>query len=408
MGLEMHEKRALTNELVARYRRVSKAVKKQILDEFILNTGYNRKYAIHILRHWNKAHWLKIDGKTVRAIATPKARRKRMQQPIVYDDQVIEHVIAIWDACNRICGKRLVPILRTCLHDYEEFAGLVLEDEIRYKLMTISAATIDRRLAPERKRLQFKGRCHTKPGTMLKHQIPIRTFADWNEKIPGFVEIDLVGHDNGIPGHDFCFTLTVTDVVTGWTEFQAIRNKAYKWVAEALIEITARFPVPIRGIDCDNGSEFINHHMVKYCKDNTITFTRGRPYKKNDNCFVEQKNGAIIRKLIGYGRFDTDGELEILNQAYDSLRMSVNYFLPSVKLLQKTRKGSKVVKKYDDPKTAYERLMVSPSVAEETKERLRTVHAKLNLFKLQKKVEQKVDTLYRKYDDKNQKRIEFD
>lgn len=220
--------------------------------------------------------------------------------------------------------------------------------------MTISAATIDRLLKPEKKKHQIKGRSHTKPGTLLKHQIPIRTFSEWNEQKPGFVEIDLVGHDGGNSSGEFAQTLTVTDVCTGWTDMQAVKNKAQCWVFEALKDIRDRLPFDLLGIDSDNGGEFINDQLYRYCIQEKITFTRARSYRKNDNCFVEQKNYSVIRRAVGYMRHDTPEELHLLNELYWHLRLYSNHFHPVMKLLEKTRVGSKVKKKYDKPQPVRE------------------------------------------------------
>ncbi len=193
---------------------------------------------------------------------------------------------------------------------------LTVAPAVRRKLMSISPATIDRVLAPDRKRLQVKGRSGTKPGSLLKAQIPIRTFAEWDEAEPGFCEIDLVAHDGGNPRGEFCHTLNLTDIATGWTEAAAVKNRAQRWVFEALVDIQARLPFPLRGIDSDNGSEFINDQLFRYCNENEITFTRTRPYRKNDNCFVEQKNWTVVRQSVGYGRFEGEEAVAVLNELY--------------------------------------------------------------------------------------------
>ena len=209
--------------------------------------------------------------------------------------------------------------------------------EIKKKLLRISASTIDRILKPERKKYELKGRSLTKPGTLLKHQIPIRTFSEWDEQRPGFVEIDLVGHEGGNPRGDFIQTLNVTDVCTGWTEMQAVKNKAQIWVFEALKDIRGKLPFDLLGIDSDNGGEFINDHLVRFCHEERINFTRSRSYRKNDNCFIEQKNYTIVRRYVGYARYDTEIAQKLLNELYGYLRLYVNFFQPVMKLIQKTR-----------------------------------------------------------------------
>ncbi|WP_143095021.1 integrase catalytic domain-containing protein [Mycetocola miduiensis] len=249
----------------------------------------------------------------------------------------------------------LVPMLRA-------EGGIDLTDEQASLLARMSAATIDRKLAGERATMMPRGRSHTKPGTWLKSQIPIRTWAHWDDAVPGFVEIDLVGHDGGISSGEFCFTLTVTDIATGWTVNRSVRNRAAKWVFEALMQVTSVFPFPIRGIDSDNGSEFINEHLFNYCSEQRITFTRSRSGNKNDGAHVEQKNWARVRELVGYLRYDTGGELELLNQIWDLDRVLTNYLLPQQKLLFKQRNGAKVTKRYDRAMTPHQRALADPTV----------------------------------------------
>jgi len=220
-----------------------------------------------------------------------------------------------------------------------------LTDKVREKLLNISASTIDRLLKSEKDKFRLgKGRKGTRPGTLLKNSIPIRTFADWDEARPGFVEVDLVGHDGGNTSGDFIQSLNFTDIATCWDITAACMNKAQVHVFKALRAIIARFPFIILGIDSDNGSEFINAHMLAYCIKNEITFTRSRPYKKNDSCFVEQKNYSVVRRNVGYQRYDTEEELSLLNELYIYLDCYTNYFQPVVKLVSKTRVGSKVTK----------------------------------------------------------------
>jgi hypothetical protein len=251
----------------------------------------------------------------------------------------------------------------------------------------MSASTIDRLLAKERKRMELKSRSGTKPGTLLKHQVPIRMFSEWDETKPGFMEIDLVSHGGGDEGGDFCQTLSATDVSSAWTEAEAVRNKAQVWVFEGLTKIRGRLPFDLLGIDSDNGSEFINDHLVRYCAKEGITFTRSRPYRKNDSCYVEQKNYTVVRKTVGYMRHDTQKELDILNRLYAYLRLYTNYFLPTMKLMQKTRIGSKVVKRYEQAKTPYQRLLESDSIDRRVKRRLRAEYEKLNPAQLKREID---------------------
>ena len=216
-------------------------------------------------------------------------------------------------------------------------------------LVGMSAATIDRRLAPERKKHQLKGRSLTKPGTLLKSQIPIRTWAQWDDAAPGFVEIDLVGHEGGKRVGEHAYTLTVTDIATGWTENRSVRNKARKWVIAALDDVGKSMPFPLLGIDSDNGSEFINHHLLAWCEQRKITFTRSRPGNSNDGAHVEQKNWAIVRIVVGYHRYDTEAELLLLNKIWALQSKLTNYFSPQQKLVSKVRDGAKVSRSTTSP-----------------------------------------------------------
>lgn len=378
MGLTMGEKKAVSREVSKRYQKARKKEKSKILDEFIKIVGYTRCYASYILRNWGRKIVLKRkDGLRIILIGDRRKKIKR-QKKRTYNQKVLETLKKIWYICDCICGKRLGPYLSIIIPILEKHKEIKLDSETKEKLLKISISTIDRSLAGERKKLQIKGRSRTKPGSLLKNQIPIRTFADWDEQKPGFVEIDLVSHDGGNVRGDYIQTLDVTDVFTGWTETRAIKNKAQIWTFKALETIIQEIPFEILGIDSDNGGEFINHHLVKFCGENKITFTRSRPYKKNDNCFVEQKNYSVVRRAVGYLRYDTEKELELLNQLYASLRLYTNFFQPVMKLIEKQRIGSKVKKKYDKAKTPYERLILFSATTDNDKKKLKKSYEKLN------------------------------
>jgi len=366
----MKEKKAVTRETAKRYQRAHKREKSKILDEFIKTTGYSRWYARYILRNWERKIILRTQtGGEIILIGDRRKKVKRHKER-VYNQKVLTALKKIWHICDFICGKRLAPYLEVIVPILEKYGEIFLDKETREKLLKISAATVDRLLVTERKKLQIKGKSGTKPGTLLKNQIPIRTFSDWDEKRPGFVEIDLVGHDGGNIQGEYTQTLDVTDVYSAWTETMAIRNKAQIWTFNALKEIREKFPFKILGIDSDNGSAFINNHLKKFCENNKITFTRSRPYRKNDNCFVEQKNYSVVRRSVGYYRYDTEKELEVLNQLYESLRLYTNFFQPVMKLMEKQRIGSKVKKKYDIAKTHFQRLCQSCFMPVEVKEKV--------------------------------------
>jgi hypothetical protein len=272
----MSERRSVAKVMAGRYRKATKKGKGGMLDELIALTGYNRRYAMGLLRGHGKI--IKL-ARRVRWVGDLRRSTKRLR-PRIYDGVVIEWLKKIWAILDFVCGKRLAAILPEVITVLERHHEIVLDAAVRQKLCSISAATIDRVLAPERRKFALRGRCGTKPGTLLKHQIPIRTFAEWNEARPGFVEIDLVAHEGGEACGDFCQTLDVTDVASGWTENAAVINKAQVWVFEALKDIRARLPFALLGIDSDNGSEFINNHLLRYCQQENITFTRGRAWRK--------------------------------------------------------------------------------------------------------------------------------
>jgi hypothetical protein len=381
MRLTMSERRAVLRVAAERYRKSGKKQKGQILDELVEVTRYNRWYVVRLLRGHGKA--IRGAGR-VRLVGDLALKGKRGRRPIY--DALLQPLRQIWAILDFICGKRLAAILPEVIPVLERHHEIELETTTRDKLLAISAATIDRLLAPERRKFELRGRTGTKPGTLLKHQIPIRTFTEWDQTRPGFVEIDLVAHDGGLAEGDYCHTLDVTDVASGWTETRAVLNKAQVWVFAALKDIRARLPFTLLGIDSDNGTEFINHQLLRYCKEETITFTRGRAYKKNDGCFVEQKNYSVVRRAVGYARYEGAYQLKLLNELYDHLRLYTNFFQPVMKLKSKQRDGAKVKKIYDAPQTPYRRLLAAPSTSKETRKRLQTQYAGLNPAQLKRDI----------------------
>jgi hypothetical protein len=376
MGLTMKERKAVTAVMMARYRRASKKQKGRLLDELVALTGYHRWYAVGLLRGQGPS----AGGRCRPAQWRPRQRRR------LYDAEVLAALHRVWVIMDCICGKRLAAVLPELIAVLERHGELQLAAATRQKLCAISAASIDRLLASERRRLNVRGRSGTKPGTLLKHQIPIRTFAEWDQTQPGFVEIDLVGHDGGLAQGDFCQTLDVTDVASGWTETQAVINKAQVWVFEALQQIRTRLPFTLKGIDSDNGSEFINGHLLRYTRQERITFTRGRAWKKNDGCFVEQKNYSVVRRAVGYARYQGPAQLRLLNELYAALRLYTNFFQPVMKLVRKERTGAKVKKTYDRPRTPYQRLLDSSAVSKSAKQHLRVQYADLNPAELKRNI----------------------
>lgn len=353
MRIPMADRRTLVKTHAKAYQRGSKGEKSQILDVFVAMTGMNRTYAARILHH----HGRRVEVKPGLVVQGDVTRRSRPPRGKTYGPELVKPLSALWEMADYVCGKRLVAVLPSFLAALERHGELTLESEVRMKLERMSAATIDRLLAPEKKRLSGRGRSRTKPGSVLKSRIPVRTFADWEEDAPGFVEIDLVAHDGGNSEGDFVQTLDVTDVCTGWSEQRAVLNKAQCWVLEAMKDIRSVLPFALQGIDSDNGSEFINQHLFRYCQEESLTFTRGRPYRKNDTCYVEQKNYSIVRRAVGYGRFEGEAAVAALNDLYLCLSLRTNFLLPSMKCIGKERVGSKVRRKYDAPRTPFERVL---------------------------------------------------
>ncbi len=303
----MGARQEVAEKIAKRYRESKdKAIKGQILDEFVEVTGYNRHYAARKLRTEHlKVRESKGTRKKHRKVKSSRGRKQ------IYGNRIRSLVETIWELMDYSCGKRLASMMEDVVDNMDRHGKLALTSEDHALLMQISPSTIDRMLSVVRKENGYKGRSHTQHGALLKEAIKIRTFADWVEQRPGFVEIDLVGHEGGQASGDFFFTLNMVDVNTGWVAMQAIKNKSQQATVEAIEKLRRRLPFPLLGIDCDNGSEFINAHLLRYCGKRKITFTRGRPYKKNDNCYVEQSNFVAVRSMMGYVRYEYPEELEL-------------------------------------------------------------------------------------------------
>jgi hypothetical protein len=395
MELSMQSRREVIGRVYRRYRTASKKQKGKILDEFTKTTGYTRKYAAWILAQWGKSVLISKSGVLLRFKVGARRTRPRSGRPPIYDAAFLAVLKEFWFLFDCLCGKRFVPMIRGILDTMAESGYLECDQHIREALAQVSPATVDRLLAPERKRLMPRGHSMTRPGYLLKKQVPIRTFADWSDAAPGFVEADLVAHDGGSAFGDFLCTLTMTDVATGWTEVIAILNKAQRNVFPAIQRVRERLPFPLLGLDTDNGSEFINKNLVRYCDQERITFTRSRPYRKNDGCYVEQKNNSVVRRSVGYARFDSPQALEALNAQYERLRLLVNFVYPSAKLVSKSRVGSRVIRAYDHPRTPFQRVLAHPAIDDATKARLTALHRSLDPVSLAKEFRSLQDALLR-------------
>jgi len=374
-------KRELISATKKRYLKASKKEKGKILDEFCVNTGYGRKYAIQIFSP-------KCDYGRV-------AREGRRPRKKIYGSDCLAVAIKVWELLKYPCGVRLQPNLLVTLESMIRFKEITVSAEILGKLKLISAKTLDRRLGKEREiRKLDRRRGTTRHGSLLKSSIPIR-ITNWDTSEPGFMEMDTVAHNGGDPSGEFIYTLDMVDICFGWSEQCAVRGKGEIGVVKAVAGIKQSLPFDLKGVDSDSGSEFVNWHMVKYCGNNNLYFTRSRPDRKNDNAYVEQKNYTHIRDWLGYGRYDTPEQLVAINNLYrHELRLYNNFFLPVMKIASKEKINNSVCrKKYDLAKTPYQRLMESPQISVEQKQKLQCLYLTLNPIQLKKAIDEKIKRL---------------
>ena len=376
--MSQRSKREMISAIHPRYIKANKAGKKQILDEFVETTGYHRKYAIRVLKHGPKPKGLRRPG-----------RRK------IYQGEVVQVLEQIWEIYGRICSKRLHPFLPEGVEILERFDELSLSPQTKQLLLSMSRATIDRCLKKARFIHPQHGLSTTKPGSLLKQAIPIRTFTPWEDERPGFLEIDLVAHCGTTVAGSYLYTLTATDIATTWTDFRALPNKTQTAVSQAIVELRQDLPFPLLGLDSDNGSEFINDTLYRYCLSEHITFTRSRPYQKNDQAHVEQKNWSVVRHTVGYDRMETPAELELLNAIYSDLRLYINFFQPVLKLVAKNRVDGKTNRKYDQAKTPFRRVLNLDELPLDIKAGLLNQYMQLNPVTLRASIDAKVALLWK-------------
>ncbi len=338
-----------------RYKQSTRAGKSIVLNELGELTGLHRKHIIVIM------------GTTLKPLNERLSRRRKK----LYTEETRKALVSLWEASNRLCSKRLAPFLPTFSEVLEKHGHLQLPPAVRSDLLRMSPATIDRYLSPLRDIGDQSKRRYKHRSPDIRKQIPIRTFTEWENVTPGHCEIDLVAHCGTSMGGAFLYSFVLTDIATGWTESLPLFSRDQDSILLALDRVRLQFPFPLLSVDSDNGSEFINYSLIEYCRIHSIKFTRSRPYKKNDQCYIEQKNGQVIRRNVGYDRLVGVEAFNFLNDLYKVLRLYINFFQPSLKLLHKTRNGAKMRRKYDIATTPYQRIISAASISETIKDGLR-------------------------------------
>lgn len=375
-----YEKRIDWHRIYHKYRRSNLKKRSLFLDELCDLTGMNRKYLIR-----------KLNKKKIKSI------KNRGAKPIYEPDIYLPIIKPIWLAADQICGKRLKVVLQDWLRFYEDEFGQI-DGPIKLKVLQISSATLDRLLKPIKVNHKGRGISGTKPGSILKNQIPIKT-NQWEETKPGFMEADTVAHCGTSLEGNFVWSLTMTDILLTWTENRAVWNKGAYGVGLAIDDVEANLPFEIKGFDCDNGSEFLNYHIIRKFaerpEEKAIQFTRSRPYKKNDNAHVEQKNWTHVRQLFGYHRFDKENLVEMMNDLYrNEWSLYQNHFIPTMKCVKKVKINSKYQRKFDTPKTPYQRVLDCTDIPNEKKDALKLVHKVLNPFQLKRIIDKKLKRIF--------------
>jgi hypothetical protein len=369
-AVEMQAKAELVDSIRSRYYAARKRDKSRILDKFVAITGHQRKYALRVL----------AESQAFAPASSESLGRK------IYDGAVKEVLATLWESSDRLCGKRLKVILPELLKSMESHGHMNLDDSLRALVLSVSAATIDRLLRPIRE--QATGKKHVRPKKKTRAAIAVKTFSEWDDVAPGSLEVDFVAHCGGNLSGSFIHSLVATDVSSGWTECIPILIREQSLVVETMELLRNRFPFPIVGINTDNDSSFINESLVKYCSSHNILFTRSRPYRKNDQAWIEQKNGSIVRKYLGYHRYSGPVACQTISHLFDCVRWYVNVFQPSFKLLSKTRNGAKVTKKFHAPLTPCDRLLCDQRVLTASKEYLLRNRNELDPLKLLHEIRQ--------------------
>ena len=365
----------------SRYLRASKVDKGKMLDEFMQVTDLHRKAAIRLLNRANQPR-----------------RGKRRGRPRRYGSDVAGMLKAIWEASDRLCSKRLQPFLPEMVRILRQHGEQRINAFLEEQLCQMSPSSIDRLLRPYRRIGGRKSFSTTRPGSLLKSCIPIRTFADWQENKSGFMETDLVAHCGESAEGFYLNTLCAVDVASGWTECLPVWGKWQEKVRQSVHRMRQHLPFPLLGIDSDNGSEFINRCFYNYCRDEKITFTRSRAYKKNDSCHVEQKNGNVVRRFVGYDRYASKAAFECLGRVYDLVRLFINFFQPTMKLVSKSRHGARVHKVYDTARTPYHRLVQSGVLTETKQAELSATYNGLNPVLLLNQINDNLEKLWQMTD----------
>lgn len=358
--MDLKTKQTVVRQLARQYRRVRKIQKGEILTELIRLTGYNRSYARFVLRK------------------PPARKKKHLRKRFSRYLMVLGILKKLWAISNFSTGKRLVPLIPIYLDSLGRHKEFKVKAREKKLLLKISPATCNRLLKAERRKLGIKGRSGTKPGSLLKNQIPIHTWFDWDNTKPGFLEIDTVHHNGGSPAGEYIHTLDTTDVATAWNECQALMGRGETGLVKALEKIKDNLPLPMLGIDFDSGGEFVNYHLIRYCKRNKISYTRARESYSNDQPYIEQQNYSVVRNFVGYKRLDTWDKLKLLNQLYLKLSDYQNFFQSVMRLKEKVRNGAHVTRKYGKAKTAYHRVLESPDISDEVKQQLTERFLNLN------------------------------